>query len=287
MKLKSLFIITILLFPILVFSQMPQGKRRKLHQKQKNEQGIYKKISAATTQQDTSTHKSKFLRKNVLLFSAGIGEDYALCDMSKRFGFNTNASAGFHYYTQSGWLFGLEYNYIFGRDLKGDALHLFDNIKTSNGQIINQYGEYSQYYVAERGFFVGIKIGHTFTPFKLKAHKLLLSSSIGILQHKLYISVDGNNTPQIQGDYAKGYDHLTNGISGRLFVGYAYLPVYSPINFYAGLELYTARTQNRRSINFDTMQPENGARTDCLIGLKIGWFISIYKQDIKKYYYFY
>ena len=281
-----LLIISALLISIYAYPQQHRQKGKK-HRKNQVE---YKNVTPNKTianNDSTGTSKKLFLRKNVLLFSGGIGEDHALCDMGKRFGFNTNVDIGFHYYTHKGLLLGLEFNYIFGRDLKGDALHIFDNLKTSNGQIINMYGQYSQYYVAERGFFTGIKAGYAFQISKQKKHKLFTTLSAGFFQHKLFISVDGNNTPQIQGEYAKGYDRLTNGLAGKLFVGYAYLPVYSPVNFYAGIEFYYAHTQNRRVINYDTMQPETGYRQDCLIGLKVGWFISIYKRDVKKYYYVY
>jgi hypothetical protein len=287
MKKTLLTIITLLV----VSHAYPQNHRHKgKHQNHKQEQEVYQNITPKKTyagNDSTTTHQKLFLRKNVLLFSGGIGEDHALCDMGKRFGFNTNADFAFHYYTHKGLMVGLEFNYIFGRDLKGDALHIFDNIKTQNGQIINMYGQYSQYYVAERGFFTGIKAGYTFKFTKQKKHKILTTISAVFLQHKLFISVDGNNTPQIQGEYAKGYDRLTNGFGGKFFLGYAYLPVYSPFNFYAGIEFYYAQTKNRRAINFDTMQAETGIRNDCLIGLKAGWFISIYKQDVKKYYYIY
>jgi len=279
---KKIYFILFVLLSTFAFAQNhPQHKGRK-------QNATYKSISPKSqVSQDTANSQKKFLYKNVLLFGGGIGEDHALCDMGKRYGFNTNLDISFHYFTQKGLMLGLEFNYIFGRDLKGDALHIFDNIKTQNGQIINMYGEYSQYYVAERGFFTGIKVGYAYKFTKQKKHKILATLSAGFLQHKLFISVDGNNTPQIQGDYAKGYDRLTNGFAGKLFLGYAYLPVYSPINFYAGVEFYYASTQNRRAINFDTMQPETGTRQDCLIGLKAGWFISIYKRNVKKYYYYY
>jgi len=234
---------------------------------------------------DSSRTNKKFLHTNILLFSGGFGENYALCDLSDKFGFNSNLNLTFNFYSQKGLLLGLDFNYIFGRDLKGEAANLFDNISTSNGQLINMYGEYSQYYLAERGFFAGVKVGYFHKITRNRANKLFSTLSLGFFQHKIHISVDGNNTPQIQGEYAKGYDHLTNGAASKLFLGYAYLPIYSPINFYVGFEFYYSRTRNRRALNFNTRTTETKLRNDCLIGINAGWFIPLYKRDVKKYYY--
>jgi len=281
MKTKLLLFIFIIISSTNAFTQPGKGKGK--HRQNSN----YISTNYVSKPADSSSSGKKFLRSNIILFSGGIGEDHALCDMAQRYGFNTNLNLAFHYYTSKGIVLGLEFNYIFGRDLQGESLHIFDNIKTSNGQIINMYGEYSQYYLAERGFFTGIKAGYMHKISKNKANKIYSTISAGFFQHKIFISVDGNNTQQIQGEYAKGYDRLTNGLATKLFLGYAYLPVYSPINFYVGLEFYYARTYNRRAINFDTMQQETAPRNDCLIGINAGWFIPIYKRDVKKYYYIY
>lgn len=220
----------------------------------------------------------------------GVSAFYALQipfgELSERFGFNSDIGAHAFYIFSNDITLGLEYSYMFGNKLKGDALHILDKLKTDNGNIINEKGEYASYVLSERGFFGGIKLGKIIYLQKKNKIGLYTNIGVGLLQHKIRIDVDGNNVPGLYGNYAKGYDRLTNGLTLNQFLGFTYMPLYSPINFYIGVELCEGWTMNRRDFNFDTYEKDDHLRHDYLFGIKAGWIITIYKQNVKQYYYF-
>lgn len=206
-------------------------------------------------------------------------------DLAKRFGNSNSFGASFMVKTKSNFLLGIDGNFLFGRSVKEDGI--LDSISTSNDQVINIFGEYAGINFFERGFYINAKIGKIFPVFgPNKNSGLLINTNVGLLQHKIRIENDGNNTPSILHDYAKGYDRLTNGLAISEFFGYMYFGNNGRINFYAGLELTQAWTKNRRSWNFDTMQKDDMLRHDYLYTFKFGWIITLQRKLTNKYYYY-
>ena len=242
-------------------------------------------LSVNLFSQEDST-KQKSWHGNLLGVSAFYSLQIPFGELSERYGFDSDVGMHTFYISKNNFTLGLEFNYMFGNKLKGDALHILDGLKTDNGQIINEKGEYATYVLSERGFFSGVKVGKIIYLQKKEKLGLFTNLGVGLLQHKIRIDVDGNNVPGMYGNYAKGYDRLTNGLTINQFVGFAYLPLYSPLNFYIGVEFNEGWTRNRRDFNFDTMEKDDHLRHDYLFGIKAGWIITIYKQDIKQYYYF-
>src|ERR1035437_9217695 len=60
--------------------------------------------------------------------------DIPAFDLAKSFGVNSTIGASYWHKTTSNWLFGFEYNYVFGDLVKVNPL---DSIMTSQGYIIN------------------------------------------------------------------------------------------------------------------------------------------------------
>ena len=87
-------------------------------------------------------------------------------------------------------------------------------------------------------------------------------------------------------DYKKGYDRLTNGFYLSQFIGYTFLDVRKRVNFYVGVEVNEAFTQNRRSWNYDMNLKDDATRNDILLGIKVGWILPIYFTPTEKYYYY-
>jgi hypothetical protein len=79
---------------------------------------------------------------------------------------------------------------------------------------------------------------------------------------------------------------MTDGFSTSLFIGYMHLGNTRLANFFAGVELEQAWTQNRRSMNFDTMRSDNLKRFDTLGGIKIGWILPFNKRQPLDFYYY-
>ena len=208
-------------------------------------------------------------------------------DMAERFGVNTNVGGSFMLKLKSNILFDANANYIFGSQLRGDATHLFDSIATLDSNLINENGEFAKIRTYERGYFIGIRTGFIFPflrPNPNSGPMLMLGG--GILQHKIRIENDGNNTPQINGDYKKGYDKMCIGFSTSEFLGYVYFSRNQLMNFYAGFEFYQGFTKSGRSYDYALMKKDTEKRLDLIYSFKVGWIIPIYKRVPDKYYYY-
>ncbi|PKP20164.1 MAG: hypothetical protein CVU05_09700 [Bacteroidetes bacterium HGW-Bacteroidetes-21] len=207
-------------------------------------------------------------------------------DLADRFGINSNIGGSFIYKHKSNLFAEVNGGFIFGGNLKGDAVGLFDSIMTSNGYVINENGEYAKIITAERGFFIGGRLGYIIPVFKNNPNSgIMISVGGGLLQHKIRIDNDANNAPQILYDYKKGYDKLTNGFSATQFIGVVYYGKQQLFNFYAGFEFYQAWTQSRRSYDFNLKAPDTQKRVDLLNGFKVGWIIPIYKRMPDPFYF--
>ncbi len=207
-------------------------------------------------------------------------------DMAERFGTNGELTLGGRFKTKNNWLLGVSYNYIFGNRIKHEDA-LFSNLKTVDGNIIDNTGSFGFLSVYESGFFVAAELGKIF-PFQKEEINsgIFFSLSPGYLLHRIKITVEGNNIPALNGDYRKGYDRLTGGYGLQERLGYFHLDSYSNIANYAiSLEVLEARTHPMRKINFDTMQPdavEN--RLDILFGITLEWMLPVRRGKPRKYY---
>jgi hypothetical protein len=216
-------------------------------------------------------------------FSFSYAVQYPQADLAERFGWNSNFGAGFMYKTQSGWLWGIDAQYLFGNHLKEDSI--IDGLRTRNGEIINQYGEYANILMSQRGYYMAGRFGKLININKKNPNSgIVIIGDVGFLEHKIRIENQGNTTPQLSGDYVKGYDRLTNGLALKGFAGYMHFGKSQFANFYVGVEYYHCQTQNRRSWNFDTMSQDLRKRKDNLAGIRIGWIIPIYRNVEDSYF---
>lgn len=205
-------------------------------------------------------------------------------DMAQRFG--ANSALGFEalFKTKSNWLFGANYAYIFGNKVLENKL--LQNLVNQQHYIIDGGGLESQIQITERGYGLFANVGKVISFKKPNPNSgLLVTLGLGYLQHKILIIDVNSQTPQIAGDYIKGYDRLSAGPALRQFVGYQYLGNRKLINFYAGLEFIEGFTKSKRAYNFDTRMIDNKQRQDILIGFKIGWIIPLYKKSPQEFYY--
>ncbi len=209
-------------------------------------------------------------------------------DLSNRFGINSAIGLGTMYKTKNNWLLYGFWDYKFGNQLTDESTNIFDNIKTSSGQIINQDGEYGIIHLSERGFSASINFGKII-PVKFESNNysgLLFYVGPYFLQHKIYIENDGNNIPEVIGDYRKGYDRLTNGFGINEFIGYIHNSNTQIFNFFAGFEFSQAFTKNRRSFDFYLRTADTQNRKDYLFSFKVGFNVLLSKRKTNNYYYF-
>ncbi len=205
-------------------------------------------------------------------------------DMAERFGNNSLIGPGFQIKTSSNWIYGLEWGFIFGNNIKY-GFSIFDDIMTSDGNIISGDGVPAVVALFERGNIFSLRFGRLIPVLSPNPNSgIVIGISAGYLMHKIKIEVENNSAPQLKGDYNRGYDRMSSGFAISEYVGYMYLGNTRIINFFIGVEFYQAWTKSRRDYIFDLMGPDKKNRFDVLIGPKISWIIPLHRRAPQEYY---
>jgi hypothetical protein len=207
-------------------------------------------------------------------------------DLADRYGMLNHIGAIAGYKTSKNWFWGLDGNFIFGNKIKMTGL--FDHLADSYGNITDENGDIGKVLALSRGFNVNVAVGKVVPVFsKNRNSGLFFHVGTGYLLHKLRVETQDQFIPSLELDYRKGYDRLTIGINTHQFAGYAFLSNKGLINFYGGLYAQQGFTRNQRNVFFDQPDTEvsKSLRTDLQYGVKIGWFIPIYKRQPKDFYF--
>ena len=141
-------------------------------------------------------------------------------DLANRFGNNGSIEVGFHVKDKKNWYYGVQFNYLFGN--KVHEPNLLSNLLTSRGEILDEQGQIATMFIQERGFNVFVHGGKLFPVIgPNKNSGLLITAGVGLLQHKIRIEHQEAKITQLEGEYLKGYDRLTNGLSVNQFIAAA------------------------------------------------------------------
>jgi hypothetical protein len=128
-----------------------------------------------------------------------------------------------------------------------------------------------------RGFTSYVGVGRLFAINKRNMNTgFMVKGSLGFIQHKINFVSQERNIPQLDENYAKGYDRLSSGLSINEFVGYFHQSQNRLINFYIGVEFMQAQTYNRRGYNYDQMSYDSYKKSDFSTSFRFGWMIPIY-----------
>ncbi len=205
-------------------------------------------------------------------------------DLAKRFGGNSTIGGGLMFKTKSNWIFGAEGNFIFGQSIKNsDSLLL--NISTPEGMIIDQNGYYAEIIYYERGYSILGKVGKIIPILSPNPNcGFMITAGGGYLQNKIRISNPGNTAPQLQGDYKKGYDKLNRGWAVTGSLGYIFLSNTRLINFYLGFEFMQVWSRGVREFDFSDEAKYSQKYNSQFYGIKVCWFIPLYKRTPREYY---
>ncbi|MCD4773763.1 MAG: hypothetical protein K8R41_10320 [Bacteroidales bacterium] len=220
------------------------------------------------------------------MFTGFYGYQFPGGDLVNRFGSNSEIGVSFLIKNNNNWIHGVEFDYLFGSDVKiGNTL--FTDISTPEGNIIDGNGIFANIQLFERAYYSSLKAGKIFPVWGPNPNSgLVIIGGLGYINHKIRIDVENNTAPQLAGDYKKGYDRFTSGIAISEFFGYMYMGNKRKVNFYAGFEFIQAATKCRRDYNFDEMKGDDKNRLDLLFGIKAGWIIPLFKRTPEKFYYY-
>ena len=235
-------------------------------------------VNPLKSQDSAKNNTENFMNIGMTNLSFGYGIEFPFGDMKDRFSKNLKFTLGAERVTQSNWIFGLEFSYMFGDTVKEDVL---SNLRLSNGEILGSDNAYADVFTRERGLFLGVNVGKIL-PFRKKSRSgLRITAAAGLLIHYVRIQDEASSLPQIEGDYKKGYDRLTRGLALRQFVGYQHVTENKRVNFYIGLEFTQGFTSNIREVNFDTgLSTSKDRRFDGLVGLKAAWILPFFDDFV-------
>ncbi len=246
-------------------------------------------IVAISTLLNSNTSKAQADIKDSTVFCSMIAVTYSYQfsggDLAQRYGDNSTLGPSFSIKTKKNWIFGVDFNYMFGNDVKIQD-QILKNMVTPEGAPISREGILGDIRMFERGFSTNLKIGKVIPAFGPNPNSgILLMGSFGYMQHSIRIEVDQNDVPGLMGDYARGYDRLSNGYALSGFLGYIYLSERKLTNFFVGVEYTQAWTKSLREFNFDTRTSDMSVKHDRLFGIKFGWIFPLYNRAPNRYYY--
>lgn len=200
-------------------------------------------------------------------------------ELGKLFGFNSNIQGGAYYKTQTNWIYGASFSYFFGNQLK--AGNIFDSIATSNGNLIANDGNYPGISYFETGFTIQLTAGKLFPVSKNHNSGILCTFSAGYINYHMSIKAPSDWTPQIDSNYAQGYEHLTAGVCGTEFVGYQYISKKQFLAFFIGFE-FTEAFAKSLQFDFQTETKDPNYKYSMLSSIRAGWILPILHENTHK-----
>ena len=220
------------------------------------------------------------------LIKIGYTANISSNDLKDRFGFTSFLNFDFSYKFKSQWNVGIKYDYLFGNVVRDTSM--LDDLKTSNGGIISNSGDFGVFEPLARGHQLSIYGGRLFPVFSPNPNSgIMVNFGIGILIHKIsYNNISGDIT-QLNGEFLKGYDRYTSGLSLHQFIGYRFMSNNRLLNFYAGFEFTEGFTKIKRDyqVDYSIGDERYGNRKDFMYSFKFGWILPLHKRMPKEYYY--
>jgi hypothetical protein len=229
--------------------------------------------------------KRALTANNAVLISPYYTALFPIGELNQRFGFSNIVGMNISFKVKKNWMIGVEGAYLFGSKVKQEPI--IPLLTYSTGQIIGLDGNLGDARLQLSGFEIALRVAKVIPLSKKHPNSgVVVSLAPGFMQHKILISINTNNYPQLDATYKKGYDRMTNGpmVSGGF--GYLFLERKRFLSFYGGVEYAVGFTQERRNWNFDLMSADTHQRLDMMIGIKLVWNIPVFtNKDNEVYYY--
>jgi hypothetical protein len=201
--------------------------------------------------------------------------------------FNDNFGIGIQvgYKFSKPWVISASGNYLFG-GLVNNAQAVLSPMLTQNNQVLNSTGGFARISVYTRGAYGFLNVERLLNWGQVNANSgPIIGAGGGYLWHWIRVDNAGNDVAALQGQYAKGYDNLSHGPAFKASLGYLYLSTSRLINFKLSFEVISSYTQNVRQYDYATGPVSNAVQNNLLYGLKLNWYIPIYRGAKTEEYY--
>jgi hypothetical protein len=209
-------------------------------------------------------------------------------DLSTLFKGNFAVGPGFTFKSRSNWTVGFHFDYMFGANLR-DPNYFNGTLANDEGIIIDGNGLVSHGGITAEGRYWTIMadFGKIIPVDRWKNSGIWLRIGAGYFSHRLRIDDYSNQYPQLDGDYAKGYDRRSGGFALNQFVGYQFVHRNRILNFYIGIELHEMWTKpDRNYIFYEGPTDDIPYKFSGLVGLKVGWNIPLYEKKTTTTFYY-
>ncbi len=203
-------------------------------------------------------------------------------DFGKRFGFTNNVGINFGVKTAKNWQFEFEGCFLFGNKIKEDSI--IDFIRTTEGYIIDKYGDAVAVYMYERGFTEMIMAGKLFPVVGKNMNSGIITKvGVGFMHHKIRVENQDYKVPALTKPNLVYVDRLTMGVVVKQYIGYQNFSNNKRVNFHFGIEVTEGFTKGMRDYQMGYGEYHD-KRFEFLIGLRAGWIFPIYRKVPEEFY---
>ncbi|MCH3924755.1 MAG: hypothetical protein LKE30_07560 [Bacteroidales bacterium] len=260
--LKIIFIVAIFVFPLVCFSQ-------------EDDKGT--KIVGNDTTISTP------------FFAGAGGWTFPFGDMGKQYKSFFNIDANLGWKTKSNWLYMLDFAFQFGSNNVKNIDGILSTLETDdqNSFIVSQDGTDAGVVGYNRNLSLSFGIGKLIPLwFSNPNSGLFITLNGGYIQHQIIYQATLGKVPQLEGDYAYGYDRQMRGPMVSSMIGYMHISKKSYANWYVGAQFYAAFTKMSRKYQFDLMSGDNTLHHDYMLSLKLGWMFPFFGRSADKIYFY-
>lgn len=249
----------------------------------------------AVAQRSRPVYQTDFASKDyvdtaapMIWLDAHLAYHFPLGDLRTMFKNNFAVGPGFTFKSASNWTVGFHFDYMFGANMR-DSAFFNGTLANDQGIVIDGNGLVSQGGITAEGRYwtVQADFGKIIPVNRWKNSGIWLRLGAGYFSHRLRLDDFGNQYPQLEGNYAKGYDRRSGGFVLNQFVGYQFVRKNRMLNFYIGLEFHEMWTKpNRNYVFYEGPTDGMKAKFSGMIGFKAGWNIPLYERKTTTTFYY-
>lgn len=207
-------------------------------------------------------------------------------DWTDQFGDQYAVGASFGWKTKRNWLFYADWNFAFG-GVVNEPEEILGPLITANEQLLNLNGNYATVTLYQRNTYASLNVNKVFSFWQINKNSgPSLGLGAGYLWHWIYIDNAGNDSPQINDDYARGYDRYSHGLFFRQEIGYLFMSRNRRFNFKLAYEFFQSFTEDQRGLNYTTGEFSEDIQQNFGHGIKLTWYIPIYRGGKTEEYYY-
>ncbi len=249
----------------------------------------------AAAQRSKPVYQTDFSNKNyvdtaapMIWLDAHLAYHMPIGDLRTYFKNNFAVGPGFTFKSKSNWTVGFHFDYMFNANLR-DSNYFNGTLANDEGIVIDGNGLVSQGGILADGRYWSLMadFGKIIPLDRWKNSGIWLRVGGGYFSHRIRIEDVSKQYPQLDDNYAKGYDRRSGGFALNQFIGYQFVHRNRVLNFYLGIEFHEMWTKpNRNYIFFEGPTADMPYKFSGLIGIKGGWNIPLYeRKTVTTFYY--